>query len=164
MATAVQMELLYETVLGLDDDQELLLALLDELDTMETYNLLAVEDITRICATICKPGGAVLNVDGDMVLNRGQHVSAVLEKRLKQVWLYFRHVSMTQRLPDFEGEEEVPSLANLANLDVYIKSFALPKDVEKPPQFPGTDKARKWFEQFDKWASSYMGPSGVPLL
>ena len=36
--------------------------------------------------------------------------------------------------------------------------------MEKPPQFPGTDKARKWFEQFDQWASRYLGPSGVPLL
>jgi hypothetical protein len=89
------MELLYETVLGLDNDQELLLALLDELNTMETYNLLAVKDITRICTTICKPGGMVLDDDGDMVPNRGLHVSAVLEKRLKQLWFYFCYAYMT---------------------------------------------------------------------
>jgi hypothetical protein len=55
-------------------------------------------------------------------------------------------------------------LAELANLDSYLKSFPLAKDVEKPPQFPGQDKARKWFEQFDTWTSKSLGPSGVPLL
>ena len=80
MATNVQMEFLYETVLGLENDQELLLALLDELDTMDAYNLLAVEDITRTCATIRRPGGMMIDDDGDLVPNRGLNVSAVLEK------------------------------------------------------------------------------------
>ena len=96
MATEVQMEFLYETVLGLENDQELLLALLDELDTMDAYNLLAVEDITRTCATIRRPGGMIVDDDGDLVPNRGINVSAVLEKRLKQLWFYFRYAYMTQ--------------------------------------------------------------------
>ena len=52
--------------MGLENDQELLLALLDELDTMDAYNLLAVEDITRTCATICRPGGMMVDDDGDV--------------------------------------------------------------------------------------------------
>jgi hypothetical protein len=83
---------------------------------------------------------------------------------LKQLWFYFCYAYMTQRVPNFEDKDEVPSLAVLASLDFYVKSFPLPKDVEKPPQFPGTDKARKWFEQFDQRASRYLGSSGVPLL
>ena len=106
MATNVQMEFLYETVLGLENDQELLLALLDELDTMDAYNLLAVKDITRTCATIRRPGGMTIDDDGDLVPNRGLNVSAVLEKRLKQLWFYFRYAYMTQRVPNFEDEED----------------------------------------------------------
>jgi hypothetical protein len=71
---------------------------------------------------------------------------------------------MTQRDPDFQTVNGVPELAELANLDSYQNSFSFVHDVESPPQFPGQEKARKWFKQFDTWAGKTIGPSGVPLL
>jgi hypothetical protein len=131
---------------------------------LDGYNELALADITTACANIRKPGGMVVDEDGDLVPNRGQQVSVLLEKRLKQFWFFTRYAYMTQREPDWATGEGVPELAELSNLDSYLKSFPLAKDVEKPPQFPGQDKARKWFEQFDTWAAKTLGPSGVPLL
>jgi hypothetical protein len=164
MATPVQMEAYYSTVFQVDDDDLIIALLQQDLNTIESFNLLTVEDIATACNNIKRPGGMVVDADGDLVPNRGQQVSAVLEKRLKQFWFYIRYAYMTQRVPDFVTGDGVPDLATLANLDSYKKSFPLAKDVEKPPQFPGQDKARKWFEQFDTWASKSLGPSGVPLL
>ena len=164
MLTPEEMEIFYVTVFGIDDD-DLVLALFDQgLDTIDNYNLLTMDDITRICNNIRKPGGMILDADGDFVPDRGQAISTILEKRLKQFWFFLRYSYMTQRIPDFADVADFPQLSDLHNLDSYLKSFAEPKDVEKPPQFPGTTNARKWFEQFDAWAAKYLGPSGVPLL
>jgi hypothetical protein len=43
---------------------------------------------------------------------------------------------MTQREPDFATGDGVPDLAELANLDSYLRSFPLIKDVEKPVPWP----------------------------
>jgi hypothetical protein len=147
------------------DDDDLIIALFEQgLDSLENFNLLTLADMTRVCDTIRKPGGMIVDDDGDLVPNRGQAVSAVLEKRLKQFWQYVRYAYMTQRTPDFLSGDGVPDLADLHNLDSYIKSFKLPSEVPKPPSFPGISGARKWFERFDNWAEKCLGPSGVPLL
>jgi hypothetical protein len=143
----------------------LVLALFDQgLDTIDNYNLLSMDDIVRICTNIRKPGGMIVNDDGDLVPDRGQAVSTILEKRLKQFWFFLRYSYMTQRIPDFTDVADFPQLSDLHNLDSFRNSFQEPKDVEKPPQFPGIQHARRWFEQFDTWATKYLGPSGVPLL
>jgi hypothetical protein len=51
----------------------------------------------------------------------------------------------------------------LNQLDTFVNSFPSSKDVFKPPVFPGTDKAKKWYESFEDWVSKSIGPSGVPL-
>jgi hypothetical protein len=163
MSTPEEMEQYFAIILDVNDD-DLMLALFQQgLDTLESFNSLTVEDITRICATVRRPGGMIVDEFGDLIPDRGQQVSAVLEKRLKQFWFYVRYAYMTQRVPDFVMGDGVPELADLSNLNSFIKSFPEPKDVEKPPQFPGLANARKWFEQFDSWAAKYLGPSGVPL-
>jgi hypothetical protein len=164
MATPVQMKNFYTTVFQIDVDELIIALFQQDLNTIENYNLLTVEDITTACNNIKRPGGMLLDADGDLVPNREQQVSAVLEKHLKQFWFFIRYAYMTQRVPDFETGDGVPDLATPANLDSYKKSFPLAKDVEKPPQFPGQDKAWKCFGQFDTWASKSLSPSGVPLL
>jgi hypothetical protein len=69
---------------------ELLLALLDELNIMDIYNLLAFNNIARICqcSTIRKPGSVVLE-DKAMIPQRGINALAILEKQLKQLWCFF---------------------------------------------------------------------------
>jgi hypothetical protein len=84
MSTPEQMEILYNTVFQIDDDELIIALLQQDLNTIENYNLLTVEDITRACGNIKRPGGTIVDADGDLVPNRGQQVSAVLEKRLKQ--------------------------------------------------------------------------------
>jgi hypothetical protein len=106
----------------------------------------------------------IIDEDGDTVPNRRQPLSAPDEARLKQFWYYTRYVYMTQRTPDFDTGDGVPELEDLAKLNVFRKNFPLAKDVDKPPQWPGIEKARRWFEQFEKWASKSIEPSGVPLL
>jgi hypothetical protein len=164
MSTPEEMEVFYVTVFGIDDD-DLVLALFDQgLDTIDNYNLLSVDDIVRVCNNIRKPGGMIVNDDGDLVPDRGQAISTILEKRLKQFWFFLRYSYMTQRIPDFTDVADFPQLSDLHDLDSFRNSFQEPKDVEKPPQFPGIQHARRWFEQFDTWATKYLGPSGVPLL
>jgi hypothetical protein len=87
----------------------------------------------------------------------------VEEKRLKQFWYYCHYCYMTKRVPDFADPDEIPTSEWLDELDNYISSFPEPKDIAKPPQFPGHDKARKWYESFEEWAAKTIGPSGVPL-
>jgi hypothetical protein len=75
MSTPEEMEVFYVTVFGIDDD-DLVLALFDQgLDTIDNYNLLSVDDIVRVCNNIRKPGGMIVNDDGDLVPDRGQAVS-----------------------------------------------------------------------------------------
>jgi hypothetical protein len=146
MTTPLEMEIYLNTVFNIDDD-DLIIALFEQgLDTMESINMLKPEDIIRICSINRKPGDMILNEEGDLVPNRGQPVSAMLEKQLKQLWFFVRYAYMTQRLPDFETGDGAPELEDLAKLDVFISNFSLAKDVEKPPQFPGIDKGRRWFE------------------
>jgi hypothetical protein len=84
------------------DDDDLIIALFEQgLDSLENFNLLTLTDMTRVCDTIRKPGGMIVDDDGDLVPNRGQAVSAVLEKRLKQFWQFVRYAYMTQRTPNF---------------------------------------------------------------
>jgi hypothetical protein len=166
MTTSEEMEVYLSTVIHIDDD-DLIIALFDQgLDTMESINILKAKDITTICSIIREPGGMMMDEDGDLIPNRGQPVSAMLKKQLKQLWFFVRYAYMTQRLLDFDTREGVPELEDLAKLDVFISNFSLPKYVEKPPQFPGIDKARKRFEQFDQWATSTktIGSSGAALL
>jgi hypothetical protein len=164
MSTPEEMEIYLTNTFQLDDD-DLVIALFEQrLDTMKGYSMLTLDDITRIRSNVRRPGGMIIGEDGELVVNRGQQVSAVLEKRLKQFWFFVHNAYMTQRDPDFQTGDGVPELAELANLDSYRNSFPLAKDVESPPQFPGQEKARKWFEQFDTWAGKTIGPSGVPLF
>jgi hypothetical protein len=143
------MEIYLTNTFQLDDD-DLVIALFEQgLDTMEGYNMLMLDDITRVCSNVRRPGGMIMGEDGEFVVNRGQQVSAVLEKRLKQFWFFVRYAYTTQRDPDFQTGDGVPELAELANLDSYRNSIPLAHDVESPLQFPGQEKARKWFKQFD---------------
>jgi hypothetical protein len=88
MATPELLEQYYQIEFKIDDD-DLIIALFEQgLDSLESYNLLTLDDITRVCNTIRKPGGLILDDDGDYVPNRGQAISAVLEKRLKQFWFF----------------------------------------------------------------------------
>jgi hypothetical protein len=90
MATQEEMELFYVSVIGISNE-DLVLALCEQgLDTIDNYNLLTIEDITRICSTIRKPGGMFVDDDGDWVPDRGLAVSAIEEKRLKQFWFFVR--------------------------------------------------------------------------
>jgi hypothetical protein len=101
--------------------------------------------------------------NGNLVPNRGTPISVVEEKRLKQFWYYCRYCYMTKRIPNFNDPDDIPTSEMLDELDNYISAFPESKDVAKPPQFPGHEKARKWYESFEEWAAKTIGPSGVPL-
>ena len=163
MTTPEEMEFFLENVFEIDDD-DIIIALFEQgLDTIDGYNNLELEDIPRVCNNIRKPGGMMVDEDGDMVPNRGTPISVLIEARLKMLWLYCRYCNITQREPDFDDDEDVPTLEVLADLNSWLKSFPDAKEVEKPPQFPGQQKAKKWFETVDEWAARTKGPSGFPL-
>ena len=163
MTTPEEMELYYSTVLEIEEEETITALFEQGLDTMDGFNHLRLEDISRICSNIRRPGGMMVDDNGDLVPNRGTPISVLIETRLKQLWFFFRYAYMTQREPDFADDMDVPTLEVLADLDSWISSFDDPKDVEKPPTFPGQEKAKKWFESFDEFADRTKGPSGVPL-
>jgi hypothetical protein len=153
MSTEEEMELYLNITFGIGDD-DLIIALIEQgFSTMDNINTLELDDITRICNIIRKPGGMIIDEDGDTVPNRGQPLLAPDEARLKPFWYFVRYAYTTQRVPDFATEDGVPELENLAKLNVFRKNFPLAKDVDKPPQWPGIEKTRHWFKQFEKWAS-----------
>ena len=157
------MEFFLENVFEIDDD-DIIIALFEQgLDTIDGYNNLELEDIPRVCNNIRKPGGMMVDEDGDMVPNRGTPISVLIEARLKMLWLYCRYCNITQREPDFDDDEDIPTLEALADLNSWLKSFPDSKNVKEPPQFPGQQKAKKWFETVDEWAARTKGPSGFPL-
>jgi hypothetical protein len=107
MYTPEEMEIYLTNTFQLDDD-DLVIALFEQrLDTMEGYNMFTLDDITRICFNVRKPGGMIIGEDGELVVNRGQQVSAVLKKRFKQFWFFVRYAYMTQRDPDVQTGDGV---------------------------------------------------------
>jgi hypothetical protein len=119
MSTPEEMEIYLTNTFQLDDD-DLVIALFEQgLDTMEGYNMLTLDNITRVCSNVRRPGGMIMGEDGELMVNRGQQVSAVLEKKLKQFWFFVHYAYTTQRDPDFQTGNGVPELAELANLDSY---------------------------------------------
>jgi hypothetical protein len=150
MSTTEEMEIYLNTTFGIDDD-DLIIALFQQgYDTMANINTLELEDITRICNIIRKPGEIIIDEDGDTVPKRGHPLLAPDEARLEQFWYFVRYAYMTQHVPDFETGDGIPDLEDLTKLHVFCKNFPLAKDVDKPPQWPGIEKARQWFEQFEK--------------
>jgi hypothetical protein len=148
MSTEEEMELYFNITIGIEDD-DLIIALIEQgFSTMANINTLELDDITRICNIIRKPGGMIIDENGVIVPNRGQPLLAPDEARLKQFWYFLRYAYMTQRIPDFETGDGVPELEDRARLNVFCKNFLLAKDVDKPPQWPGIEKAPCWFEQF----------------
>jgi hypothetical protein len=141
VSTPEEMKVYLTNIFQLDDDDLIIALFQQELDTLDGYNQLTLENISRACSNIRKPGGMVKDEDGDLVPNRGQQVSVLLAKWLKPFWFFVQYAYMTQREPDFQTGDGVPELAELANLDSYLKSFLLAKDVERLLQFPGQDKA-----------------------
>jgi hypothetical protein len=95
----------------MDDDDLVIVMFEQDLNRIENINLLTVEDITRVCNNTRRPGGMVLDEDGDLVVNRGYQMSLVLKKRLKQFWFFIWYAYMTQREPDFATGDGVPDLA-----------------------------------------------------
>ena len=157
------MEIFYNTVLGIDDD-DIIIALFEQgLDTIDGYNALRKDDIVHVCNNIKRPGGMIVDEDGEWAPNRGTSISVLIETKLKHLWLYCRYCQLIQRQPNFANDDDLPTLEVLADLDSWINGFDDPKDVEKPPIFSGQQKAKKWFEAFDEWASRTIGPSGLPL-
>jgi hypothetical protein len=88
MSTPEEMEIFYANVFQVDDDDLVITLFQQGLNTTKNFNQLTIEDITRVCNNIKRPGGMVQDEDGNMVANRGQQGSAVLEKRFKQLWLF----------------------------------------------------------------------------
>ncbi|MGL5936684.1 MAG: hypothetical protein ACRCZI_13805 [Cetobacterium sp.] len=158
-----QIESFFTEVLEITD-QALLLELHSQgLKSMSGFNQHTEHEIALICQNIRRPGGTVEDDEGNTHPDRGVQVSVLDEKRLKQFWYYCRYCYMTQRIPNFGDAQQVPSLDALQQLDAYVLTFPAPRDVVKPVQFPGFDKARRWYESFEEWAAQSIGPSGVPL-
>jgi hypothetical protein len=136
MSTEEKMEIYLNTIFGIEDD-DLIIALIDQgFSTMANINMSELEDITRICNIIRKPGGMIIDEDGDTFPNKGQPLSTPAEARPKQFWYFARYAYMTQRVPDFGSGEGVPELEDLAKLHVFCKNlnFPLSKDADKLPQ------------------------------
>ena len=164
MATQDEMEIFYNTVFAVRNEDTMVALLTEGFGTMEHFERIHLDDISNMIATIRKPGGTL---DGGLIPNCGTAVAPELEPLLKQFWLYTRRLYMTQRVPNFVTGEGVPSLEDLLEYQEYIITLKYrdPKDVPQPGQFPGTgDKTKKWFEGFDDWAGLTLGSGGIPVL
>ena len=65
MTTPEEMEIFYNTVLGIDDD-DIIIALFEQgLDTIDGYNALRKDDIVHVCNNIKRPGGMIVDEDGE---------------------------------------------------------------------------------------------------
>jgi hypothetical protein len=159
----MQIEDFFREVLHITDDALLLELNTQGLKSMSGFNQHTEVEIALICQNIRRPGGTYEDDQGNTHPDRGTQVSVLDEKRLKQFWYYCRYCYMTQRIPDFEDANQIPSLGALQQLDAYVATFPSPRDIVKPAQFPGFDKAKRWYESFEEWAAQSIGPSGVPL-
>ena len=158
-----QIEDFFREVLQITDVALLLELNTQGLKSMSGFNQLTEVEIALICMNIRRPGGTIEDDEGNVHPDRGVQVGVLDEKRLKQFRYYCRYCYMTQRIPNFGNANEVPTLEALQQLDAYVSTFPSPRDVVKPVQFPGFDKAKRWYESFEEWAAQSIGPSGVPL-
>jgi hypothetical protein len=153
-----QMMDFYREVLQIND-QALILDLMEQgLGLMAGYNQLTAEEVVRICQNIRRPGGTVEDEDGNTHPNHGTQVTILEEKRLKQFWYYRWYCYMTQRIPDFADADQIPTVSWLNQLDTFVNFFPSSRDVIKPPIFPGTDKAKRWYESFEDCFLSPLDP------
>jgi hypothetical protein len=158
-----QIEDFFREVLQITDVALLLELNTQGLKSMSGFNQLTEVEIALICMNIRRPGGTIEDDEGNVHPDRGIQVAVLDEKRLKQFRYYCRYCYMTQRISDFGDANQVPTLEALQQLDAYVSTFPSPRDVVKPVQFPGFDKAKRWYESFEEWAAQSIGPSGVPL-
>ena len=164
MANRADMEAYFIVELGMVYELQAVAALVTQgFGSYEEVSMLRKEDIARICTNIRRPGGMIADAAGNMVPNQGIPIGIFLETRLKQLWLYCRHAYMIQRVHIPGTLPGLPSIEVLHDLDQWMSSFQVPEKVKEVPQFPGSHKARQWFEQFDEYLGHYIGPSGLPL-
>jgi hypothetical protein len=153
----------FREVLQINDDALLLELNSQGLKSMSGFNQHTMEEIGMICQNIRRPGGTIEDDEGNTVPDRGIQETVLDEKRLKQFWYYCQYCYMTKRIPDFDDANQIPTASWLQQLDTYVATFPAPRDIVKPPQFPGFNRAKRWYGSFEEWAAQSIGPSGVPL-
>jgi hypothetical protein len=167
MATQDEMEIFYNTVFEVDNEDTMVALLTQGFGTMAHFDRISLEDVTHMIASIRKPGGTIDIGGGFNIPNHGTGIAPELELLLKQFWLYTRRLYMTQRTPNFATGEGVPTLEGLKEYQDYVVTLKtkISRDIPQPSLFPGTgDRTKKWFESFDDWAALTLGSSGIPVL
>jgi hypothetical protein len=137
------------------------------LDAFDALSTLEEEDIKRICDTIRKPGGIIINPNAAIagqpptIPNPGVAIGQVHEKRLKMLRYFVFHMTRIQRMP-------FPvAIANLANLGaIYLlKDNDDGDDKPTPPEaLKKIENVRVVIEDLDAYLLKMRGRSGCPLM
>jgi hypothetical protein len=137
------------------------------LNAFAALSTLEEDDIKRICDTIRKPGGTIINPNAAIVgqpptiPNPGVAIGQVYEKRLKMLRYFVYHMTRIQRVP---FNIAMASLANLGAI-YLLKDNDEDDDKPTPPEaLKKIENVRVVIEDLDAYLLKLRGRSGCPLM
>ena len=128
---------------------------------LTSFQLLAKmeeDELTQLCRVIRRPGGTV---GAGNAPNPGTSVPLVLEKRLKMLWYYKRHLQNVSR-PFAPAQATIVRLNDAWRVKERHETEA-EENVPNPPALTSVNAIRECLENLDFYFQTKRGSRGHPL-